>query len=356
MQKKLIVLAIAALASTSAFADTTVYGVLDGAVASVSGTGKTGGTLALSGGLAASRLGVKATEALDNGVTAVAIAEYGVDGETSTGLAGAASRQELLGLAGSFGTVATGYLQTTGYDWGGKYNPFAGSAASALDNVTNKTVSPFYIGTQAGANRAQRALAYISPDFNGLNFAVNYSTALAGTGDVLNANTLVNTNITATLASVNYTAGALSVGAVYAGLGGNSNASEVALGASYDLTVAKLFATYQSEATSTVGGATSTTNTAYSVSAVVPAAADAVALSYAANSINSNSANSATSYSVAYLHPMSKTTTAYAAYAGVTNGSGTGAYGVDNGLVTNAAGVNVGATSSVVAFGLNKKF
>lgn len=354
MQKKLIVLAIAALASTSAFADSaSVYGVLDGAIVNVSGTGKTGGTLGFSGGLAGSRLGFKGAETLDNGLTAVAVAEFKLDSEAGT--APGAARQEYVGLAGGFGTAVTGFLQTTGYDWGGKFNPLAGSAVSPLDNVTNSTTSPFLIGTQAGANRAQRAIAYISPDMNGLSYAVNYSTALVGTGDVLSA-TGANANITATLASVSYAAGALNVGAVYAVLGTASNASEVALGASYALDGAKLFATYQAESTSTVGGAASTKNTAISVSAVVPVATDAVALSYAVNTINSDSTLSATSYAVAYLHPMSKTTTAYAAYSGVTNGSATGAYGVVNGLVTNAAGVNVGATSSVLAFGLNKKF
>ena len=68
MQKKLIVLAIAAMASTSAFADSTAafYGVVDVTIASASGDGIQSNAQVIDGGLATSRLGFKAAEDLED--------------------------------------------------------------------------------------------------------------------------------------------------------------------------------------------------------------------------------------------------------------------------------------------------
>ena len=137
-------------------------------------TGQKGDLLAISGGLSSSRLGVKAVEDLDNGMKAVAVIEYALDTQTSAGVG--AARQQMLAVAGNFGTVATGYLQTTGYDWAVKFDPTSGSAVSPLQHVT----SGFVIGSAAVAARAPRAVAYISPSFGGLTVAANYTTDFAG--------------------------------------------------------------------------------------------------------------------------------------------------------------------------------
>jgi hypothetical protein len=253
-------------------------------------------------------------------------------------------------LAGSFGTVATGYLQTTGYDFGIKYDAFGGSSVSALQNVTG---SSFLLGAKGGAARAQRALAYISPDISGLTFAVNYSTALTGLGDAATLSTAAATGVTATLLSANYVAGPLSAGAAYISLGGASNATEMGLGVSYDLGVAKVLASYQSNASTSVGTAVSVTSTAYGISGVVPVGTDAVVLGIASNTLTTAN-TSATGMSLGYLHPMSKTMTAYAAYSSVTNGSASATYSVANSVVGGAG--TVGASSSLIGAGLNKKF
>ena len=372
MQKKLIALAILGLASSAAFADVGVYGVLDGAVANISGSGQKSQFLAVSGGLAESRLGVKATEKLDNGMTAIAVFEYGIpDSETGAGLTGTNTRQQLLGVAGDFGTVATGYLQTTAFDFGAKYDPFADSAVSVLQSVTGGT--NFLIGTNAMAAHAQRAVAYISPSMSGLTVALNYSTALgpipnvSGAGSMGNAtlaSSAANNNNTAYLVSAAYDNGPLSVSLVYASASlvdvGNVStatltASEYAVGAAYNFGVAKVNATYQSYSTNAAG---SSANTAYSVSAVAPVGPGALVLEYGASSIAGNSSAGANGYSLAYLQGLSKTTTVYLAYSGITNGSATFAYSVDNNALGGAT-MNGGAgsgSSSIVALGLNKKF
>jgi predicted porin len=382
MQKKLIVLAIAALASTSAFADSTVgvYGVADAAVVNIAGSNQHSQLMAVSGGLATSRFGINAAEDLGDGLKAVVNLEYGLDVESATtvgaGGSPASPRQQLLGLAGDFGTIATGYLQTAGNDFSKNYDPAGGSSVSALQNVTG---SHFLLGAKGADVRATRALAYISPNFNGLSFALNYATSLNGLGDAGQPSANDAINQTAMLGAVTYAAGPLSVNVTYASnasyntyvaataatvknVNGTVTAvaavpasetstaadSEVAVGLTYDAGVAKIFATYQSN---TPSGGTSTA--AYSVSATVPVSSSVVALSYAANTATNSSG--ATGYTAALLHPMSKTTTAYVAYSGVTNGNNSASFSVDNSAVANATMGN-GGSSSLIALGLNKKF
>ncbi len=355
MQKKIIALAIAAAFSGSAFADATLYGAVDAAVASLSGSGQKSELLVVSGGAGASRIGVNAAEDLDNGMKVVVNVEYGLNTEVAGGDFGA--RQELLGLAGGFGTVATGYLQTTGYDWQVKFDPVAGSLVSPLQSMN----SGMLIGATAAAARANRALAYISPDLGGVVVAVNYSTEVAGgLGAAGSASTSQIVKSTAFLASATYTAGPLAVGGVMASLEGGKNAggveaadmSDMAVGASYDLGVAKLMGTYQTSKTTAAG--VSNTNKAMSFSAVIPAGPGLVGVQYATHK-NATSSNGGSGFLVGYLLPMSKTVMAYAAYESVKNQSASRAFSVDNNGLA-AATLDLGGSSSLVAVGLRKKF
>ena len=193
----------------------------------------------------------------------------------------------------------------------------------------------------------------------GLTIAVNHSTALAGAGNLTqSANATTGLKTTATLLSANYKAGALAAGAVYAATNnsnaGTSDTSEMAIGASYDLKVVKLFATYQRQATSGVDN-----HTAMSVSAVAPVGPGAVALSYAKNTMGGATNSDASGMTVAWLQGLSKTATFYAAYSRMNQGAGTSSYSVVNNLVAAstapdwAAG---GGSSSMIAAGLSKKF
>lgn len=403
MQKKIIALAIAAAFSAPAFADSTVYGVVDAALGNVSADGQKSDTLAASGGLASSRIGVKAVEDLDNGMKAVVVLEYGLDtqvangnslyaGTTAPGAGGTAvavnrsgigaSRQEMLAVAGGFGTFATGYLQTTGYDWAVKFDPTAGSIVSPLQVVTNPG---FLIGSATTAARAQRALAYISPDFSGVSFAVNYTTALSGLGNLTQLSTATPTpKSTAYLVSVTYTGVPnLAVGGVYAkaSLGtidlnnivaaaytSTLSATDMALGASYDLGVVKLFGTYQTSKTGTNNVVTTAEDKkAYSFSVVAPVGPGAIAFSYAKNKVLDTGTvtglskvgvgtdMNANGMTVAWLQGLSKTTTFYATYHTVKQGNNTRQYSVlTNGL--SAASLTAGGSSKLLAVGLNKKF
>ncbi len=385
MQKKIIALAIAAAFSAPAFADTTVYGVVDAAVANISASGMKGDTLVLSSGLAGSRLGVKSSEDLSNGMKVGAVLEYAVDltqpagaitSATATGTNGSGignARQEMVSLSGDFGTVAAGYLQTAAYDFDAKFDPAFGSIASPLANTTKG--GGFLTGGSATTlARAPRALAYISPDLSGLTVAVNYSTdtATQGTGLLLQADTNGSLGKTsATLLAATYSGVQnLAVGVVYAATNstayGNTatvnSATEYAFGASYDLTVAKLFATYQSNSLATQVGSA---NTAVSLSATAPVGPGTIGLTYAKNTMNHNATTgadvssldtSASGVTLGWFQPLSKTTTFYAAYSTMSQGADTQSYSVDNNVLGGAAALANGTGSNAVAVGLNKKF
>jgi len=377
MQKKIIVLAIAAAFSVPAFAaDYAVYGIADVAVANIQASGTKGDTIVTTGGLAGSRIGVKGSEDLGNGMKASVAMEYSLNVTDSAGVGSA--RQEMLALAGDFGTVAGGYLQTTGYDFS-RFDPTAGSLVTPLGNITSKS---FMIGNQAALKRAASALAYISPEMGGVTVALNYSAdAAGGLGNVGLADTSVAEKGTAYLASVNYLSGPLAFAIVHASYTAASTAAvaatanswdlagvavgytkavaakvgakttETALGGSYDLGVAKISATYQTNKVDTANDA----NNVMSVSALAPVGPGSVAVSYAKATMTANGADTdASGMTAAWLQGLNKTTTFYAAYSNMSQGSATNAYSVAG----NAVGgkVAAGTGSSMIALGLNKKF
>jgi predicted porin len=371
MQKKLIALAITAAFSAPAFADVTAYGVADAAIVHISADAQKSDMQVVSGGLATSRFGVKTVEDLNNGMKAVVVLEYGLDVETNssvgattgsvadaTALSGIfVARQQMLALAGDFGTFATGYLQTTGYDWAVKYDPTAGSSVSPLQSMTKGTN---LVGSKTIGARAQRALAYISPDLGGVTVAVNYSTdigAVTGAGGLGNLGQPTSgpdTKVTATLVSATYNGGPLSIGGVYAtdslpSAMSSGEDKEYALGGSYDFGVVKLFATYQNDKEDL----NSYSAKAYSLSVVAPVGPGAVLFSYAKNKTSVTGASGgANGYTVGYLQGLSKLTTAYATLTKVSNNSNSIGASVDN----NALGGGSNASSTMIAVGLNKKF
>jgi hypothetical protein len=261
-------------------------------------------------------------------------------------------------VAGDFGTVATGYLQTTGYDFANKFDPTSGSSVSPLGNITKG--GNFLIGSAAGAKRAQRALAYISPDMGGVTVAVNYATDIAGAaslGDLTQASAAVSPKVTALLISATYTGGSLAVGGVYAKTGtavSTGDTTEYSLGASYDLSVVKLSGTYQSSSTGAAGVAGSA-NTAASLGATAPVGSGTVLVSYAKSTVGTATNSDASGYTVGYLQGLSKTTTAYVAYSVMSQGTAINTYSVLGNALGGGA-LTLGGSSSVIALGLNKKF
>jgi len=212
MQKKLIALAVASLASGAAFAQTnvTIYGIADaGYVYSSGDPGKFAGDTfttpganikgtntfsgIVSGLLAGSRIGFKGEEALGNGLKAIFTLEYALDIDGNFGLGNSASglqaRQQFVGLSSAkLGTVALGRQYAPGYVASGNNDSFIGALFSPLSFLTaqaGNTITP-----NSGA-RWNNAITYTSPNWGGFTgkaiyaFGENSTTAtgfLGGTG------------------------------------------------------------------------------------------------------------------------------------------------------------------------------
>jgi len=178
MQKKLIALALAGLAAAPAFAQSnvTIYGRVDygyenrgGSDGGVNVHGRKG-ELA-SGMQAGSRIGFKGEEALGNGLKVIWQLESGIRNDEAgagAGIWSTLTRNAYIGLTGNFGTVVGGRLDGVRYGVFNKYDPFQGGG---MGNFTQMT---------AQVDRADNALAYISPKWNGFGFVAAYGTSIAG--------------------------------------------------------------------------------------------------------------------------------------------------------------------------------
>jgi len=327
MQKKIIALAVAGLASTAAFAQSnvTVYGVAD----VYYGVGHSGGaatrTSVNSGGLSGSRLGFKGTEDLGNGLKALFTLEYGLDVSENTGVGTgtATARQQFVGLTGGFGTAVAGRLQTAGYDFSAATNAFHGVAINPLARITTAFAANGALGLDGSligqSSRASNAVAYISPSFGGVTLAYNHA-RVTETAQTMTTNGTSDTN--ANLYSATYKAGPAVASAVITTAATNTGAhvNEWALGGGYDFGVVNLKASYQSQKVDGQNG----NDKAWQISGVIPVTAVGnVILGYAKNNISSvaNKSDDSKSWSLAYTHSLSKRTTLYTGIQSVKNDS-----------------------------------
>lgn len=364
MQKKIIALAIAGMISAPTFADSQVnfYGVVDAAVVSVSGSNLSSSTVIESGGPDSTHVGVNVSNDLGNGLKAIGNLEYGTNLTNNGGMGNFNARKKMIGLSSdSMGTLQAGWLPTEGYAFSLKFDPFAEGGADPMGAMVGG--GGFLIGWTGGANHGDHAIDYTSPDFSGFKFEIGHQTTDDTTGGLVLPSGASNN--TGTLASLNYDAGHLSLGFVYATTSpavSTDAQTEYALGASYDFTVVKLLGTwqqgkYKNATTASLPGSTDPTanNTAYNLSATIPAGPGSFALGYAKTSMGIANAIDGTAYAVSYGWPLSKQATVYAAYEHVTNGSGANLYSV---LESGAAGAqtDASASSNLMALGLTFGF
>src|SRR5574343_1593135 len=178
MQKKIIALAIAGLASTAAFAQSnvTIYGRMDLGAAyrggDSGGVANTPGKYEIASGVGSgSRIGFKGVEDLGNGLKAVFQSEFGIGiDQPASGSTNATwtNRNSYVGLAGGFGTVVAGRLDGVRYGIFNTYDPFAGGT---IGNFTQMTIH---------VARADNSIAYISPNFSRFGLVLAYSSNIAG--------------------------------------------------------------------------------------------------------------------------------------------------------------------------------
>ncbi len=293
MQKKIIALAVAGLVSSAAFAQSnvTIYGIVDMAAMRTDVDGAKEARFGIDAGKqSGSRLGFKGVEDLGGGLKAVFNIEFG-----SLALDLAANnvgntRQSYIGLTGDFGTAVAGRLQTAGYDFSNAIGAMSGSVFDPMQNVGAFTL--VNIGS-----RADNAVAYISPSFSGLTFAVNHArlTELFAEDNV------------ATLLSAKYATGPIAAELVYSKLdvaAKNGDVDEWALRGSYNFGAATLFGAYQVEDKDN-----GRDDDKWTLGVTVPVGAFGITAQYA--SLDRDGGNDSDSYALFATYDLSKRTNLY---------------------------------------------
>ena len=362
MQKKIIALAVASLASGAALAQTnvTIYGIADAAYVYSSGgsnnilntnNGNKTFSGVQSGVLGGSRIGFRGTEALGNGLNAIFTLEYSLTIDDNTGVGtsngngGLNARQQFVGLqSDKLGTVALGRQYAPGYVATVNNDVLAGSSLgsqSILSSQAGNTITP------NSAARWNNAATYTSPNWSGFTakaiYAFGESETLAADGKDSNANLRVyDSNLSSTDngrfgIGGNYSNGALNIDLVYQqrysvvptadsamavpNLWGD-DINEGYIGGSYDFKAAKVAASYQQQNDKNFAN---NDNTVWSLGVKVPVmAASNILLTYAQLEMDAGprdarvdgKSNTAT---LAWTTAMSKRTTLYAGYVRVDN-------------------------------------
>jgi hypothetical protein len=153
MKKTLIAAGIAAVVAAPAFADVKISGVVEQAF-----TATENGDFV---GSSDNAVAFSASEDLGNGLSAFAKIMLDVDNGTTN------HKDEVVGLKGSFGTFVTGRMEDFTRSKLAAKMTFAGAAGAGGDGAT--TVEG---RMNRGANRADGAIAYITPTVNGLHAGV----------------------------------------------------------------------------------------------------------------------------------------------------------------------------------------
>jgi len=166
MKKTLIAAGIAAVVATPAFADVKISGAVEQQMIKTEKAAWTGS--------ADNSITFSASEDLGNGLTA--FAKIVLDSDQGSGNAGnTATKDEVVGIKGSFGTIVTGRME--GFTEGKVMSQFTlegdgGAGGGAVENGADGEIM---------ADRNDHAIAYVSPTMNGFHFGVaGYTGATSG--------------------------------------------------------------------------------------------------------------------------------------------------------------------------------
>lgn len=354
MQKKLIALAVAGLASTAAFAQTnvTIYGLVDygyayrwdgkNAGSNVPGfnTSTPNSSSQLNGGQSlGNRIGFKGTEDLGNGLKAVFLLEQGFYLDTGAQQTSGSqfTRQAYMGLSGNFGTVVGGRLYTPHYTFVSGLDPFGAGTVGRYNNV--------YVSQRAGAVtsggnvnltdplRVDNAVAYISPTFlGGLTGTVAFSNnafgndgSVNGTNNAYGASASNSENNTVYAGLLQYNSGAITAGVNYHYIAGGTlaafdNVQNATVGGSYDFKVAKVMALYSwNDVDYKIAGTGNLTLNNYMLGVTAPFGKFTGKASYIYSDGNRSAGGDAQQFAVGLDYNLSKRTALYSAYSFINN-------------------------------------
>jgi predicted porin len=340
MQKKIIALAIAGLASTAAFAQSnvTIYGSVDAGYTyrfdnenRVNGNAGNSTTRSSvdTGNSAGNRLGFKGVEDLGNGLKAVFLLEQGFtfDGGNGGNLQGGRTfgRQAYVGLAGGFGTAVAGRLYTPFFSLWSSVDPFAAGTVGQARNIWSSGAG---VDGLLDPVRVDNAVAYISPNFGGFDVTLAYSNAVgvsdAPTTENANNNARNNT-VYALLAK--YSAGPVMVGfnahRIAAGSAvANATAKTVdnlTLAGTFDAKVVKVHALATYNIVDSSAASTDFTGSNYMLGLTVPVGKVSLKTSVGYSDFNGEARSGlrgqATQYVLGADYALSKRTNFYSAYS-----------------------------------------
>lgn len=344
MKKQLI--ALAALAATSsAFAQSsvTLYGNLDASVGrkqtlnfvadpdtgDLTGIAKSGATKVDSSDLYESYFGLRGTEDLGGGLKAVFKLEAPIAVDSGAAVGGSSnyfSKNAFVGLAGDFGSVSLGRIESLFKLESAAFNPFGTSAvyspSARLGLGKGQVVSlisdldpTFALPSTDGS--WSNTVAYASPNLSGLTFGAQYSAKESGKGSAADG----TYNGGAYDLSVGYAAGPLAASLVYGEVRStNATASAVKnkawlLGASYDFGVVKAFGQYGQDKYTRRNETGSLKPKFFQLGVSAPVSASGTVLaSFGQTRLSTDGLSSRTrDISLGYTHAVSKRTNAYAA-------------------------------------------
>ena len=355
MKKTLI--ALAALAATGAFAQSsvTLYGAVDASFDHGAGNGQTVNRMDNSD-LGSSKLGFKGTEDLGGGLKAVFKLEGGLANNTGNGkasnsnnqsngapasLAGAQGldfqRYSYVGIDGNFGSLHLGREYIYSFWYGeGTVDPFSTNGPAQTSNLFYKLAGGAYVGTNAS-----NMISYLSPNGpvqGGLQYIMGgntAATATAGKSDGSGYSAFLKYNqgpllITGAISKVDYMiAGAYKV---------------TGLSAQYDLTsAASLMYTYAKESQA------SNNNTENMIAGSYKVGETTWKASYTHASRTGSAVGTANQYGLGVDYALSKRTKLYTTVAEVKN-SGSGLF------ATGAVSAAKDSSSGAVAVGVYHSF
>jgi len=203
MKKSLIALAIASAVSAPAFAATSnvdVYGVLNMSVNFYNDQDTYGNDVQVTSN--ASRIGFKGSEDLGGGLSAIWQIESGINMDEQNGTL--ASRNSYLGLKGNWGTALIGNHDTPFKLVGRAVDLFGDTIADS------RNLMGYYGAVTTSDMRAKNVIAYISPNFDGFNAAIAYTTDPVNSGSAPDKKDMSVWSVNAT-----YTNGPLYLGGAY---------------------------------------------------------------------------------------------------------------------------------------------
>ena len=341
--KKFATLAVLAAASVGAYAQSsvTLFGVLDANARYVKN-----GDLKIkslgSGGINTSRLGVRGTEDLGDGLKAGFWLETGlnVDSGAQSDASRFWNRRATVSLMGNFGEVRLGRDFTPTYLGYSEYDPFGDNGVAASSKFDSSLGTARDTGT-----RADNQITYLTPG----NLGGFYGRASVAAGEGTAGKKYYG-------GRAGWAAGPIDVSAAYgqtevAPVAGDDKFKTFDVGASYDFGVVKAMGYYTQSKFVNQKVAT------YSLGAIVPLGVGQIKAAYTHVNASGTTtagvdvdANDADQVAIGYIYNLSKRTALYTTAAYVKNkGNATFA-------VASAPAITAGAKSTGLEFGMRHAF